>query len=160
MADFQFTSVPFDASGPIPAEYTCDGENVSPSLSWSTPPEGTESLALIVDDPDAPTPSAFTHWILFNLSPTLTSLPRSSHAGDPALNANGLAPKEGTNDFGDVSYGGPCPPRGENHRYFFSLYALDAPLDLSSGAKRNEVRHAIEGHVLAKAEHVGTYQRG
>jgi len=160
MSDFQFTDTPFEASGPIPAEYTCDGEDVSPPLAWSAPPEGTESLALVIDDPDAPGSGAFTHWVLFDLPPDATALPRDYAAGDPRLDAGDPSPREGVNDFGDPQYGGPCPPGGEEHRYVFSLYALDTTLDLESGAAPDAVHAAIEGHVLAEAEVVGTYQRG
>ena len=160
MPDFQFTSVPFAPAASIPAEYTCDGEDVSPPLSWRPPPKATESLALIVDDPDAPGTGAFTHWILFNLPPSVTSLPRAYGAGDPRVETDSLTPREGMNDFGDVGYGGPCPPIGETHRYIFTLYALPSPLDLSPGADRAEVMTVLDGHVSAKAEHVGTYQRG
>lgn len=160
MPDFQFTSVPFAPAASIPAEYTCDGEDVSPPLSWRPPPKATESLALIVDDPDAPGTGAFTHWILFNLPPSVTSLPRAYGAGDPRVEAESPTPREGMNDFGDVGYGGPCPPIGETHQYVFTLYALPSPLDLSPGADRAEVMTVLDGHVSAKAEHVGTYQRG
>jgi hypothetical protein len=160
VADFQFTDVPFDESGSIPAEYTCDGEDVSPALAWTGVPEDAASLALIVDDPDAPVPGAFTHWTLFNLPPDAAGLPRDYYAGDPRLDAGGLAPKEGVNDFGDVQYGGPCPPGGEEHRYVFSLYVLDAALALDAGADPEEVASAMKGHVVAEAECVGTYQRG
>jgi Raf kinase inhibitor-like YbhB/YbcL family protein len=119
MADVQFTDVPLNESGSIPPEYTCDGEDVSPPLAWAAPPDAAESLVLIVDDPDAPVPDSFTHWVLFNLSTEVTALPRDYHAGDPRLEADALDPKEGINDFGDVQYGGPCPPVGEEHRYVF-----------------------------------------
>ncbi|PQJ35384.1 hypothetical protein BSZ35_12935 [Salinibacter sp. 10B] len=160
MSDFQFTSVPFAPAASIPAEYTCDGEDVSPPLSWRPPPKATESLALVVDDPDAPGTGAFTHWILFNLPPSVTSLPRAYGAGDPRVDTESLTPREGMNDFGDVGYGGPCPPIGETHRYVFTLYALPSPLDLSAGADRAKVMTVLDGHVSTKAEHVGTYQRG
>jgi Raf kinase inhibitor-like YbhB/YbcL family protein len=107
MADVQFTDVPLNESGSIPPEYTCDGEDVSPPLAWAAPPDAAESLVLIVDDPDAPVPDSFTHWVLFNLSTEVTALPRDYHAGDPRLEADALDPKEGINDFGDVQYGGP-----------------------------------------------------
>lgn len=159
MPDFQFTDVPFEESGPIPVEYTCDGEDVAPPLAWTAPPDGTRSLALVVEDPDAPMPGAFTHWVLFNLPPNATALPGRYKAGDSRLDADGIEPREGINDFGDVGYGGPCPPRGEDHRYVFSLYALDTTLALDEGADPDEVASAIEGHVQAEAEVVGTYQR-
>jgi len=158
MAAFQFTETPFPASGPIPAEYTCDGANVSPALAWTAPPAGTESLVLVVDDPDAPGTEAFTHWVIFNLSPDTTSLPRNCASGD-LRGADGARPAEGVNDFGDVGYGGPCPPRGEDHRYVFSLAALDTTLSLGEGAGPDAVAAAMKGHVIAEAEVVGTYQR-
>lgn len=159
MADFQFTNVPFEVSDPIPVEYTCDGEDVSPPLEWAASPDGTESLVLIVDDPDAPVPSAFTHWVLFNLPPDAEELPRNYRTEDPHPAADGLEPHAGRNDFGDVGYGGPCPPTGETHRYVFTLYALDTTLDLDPGVQLQAVTDAMEGHVLAEAEHVGTYRR-
>lgn len=159
MADVQFTEVPFEESGPIPSEYTCDGEDVSPPLAWTDPPAGTDSLVLIVDDPDAPVPGSFTHWVLFNLPPTTTALPRDYSDGDLRLEPDGPSPVEGVNDFGDVGYGGPCPPGREEHRYVFFLSALDTTLSLDRGADPDEVTAAMDGHVLAKAEFVGTYQR-
>lgn len=160
MADFQFTDTPFDAEASIPTEFTCDGEDVSPPLEWTAPPDGTESLVLLVEDPDAPVPKAFTHWILFNLPADAQQLPRHYRTEDPHPSANGLEPHAGRNDFGDVGYGGPCPPDGDDpHRYFFRLHALDTTLDLDPGAEPDAVAAAIDGHVLATAEHVGTYQR-
>lgn len=130
MSDFQFTDVPFDDSSLIPTEYTCDGEDVSPPIGWAVPPADAETLALIVDDPDAPGPGAFPHWVLFDLPGSLTELPRAYSTGDPRVDTKSVHPGEAVNDFGDVGYGGPCPPAGERHCYVFTLYALDAALEL------------------------------
>ena len=157
MSEFQLTDPPFASGAPIPQAYTCDGANVSPALAWTAPPAGTESLVLVVDDPDAPGPGSFTHWVVFNLPPTVTALPRDVDVG--SLGGDGWAPVEGTNDFGDVGYGGPCPPPGERHRYIFSVYALDIRLDLEAGVGPMAVVGSMMGHVQAKAELVGTYQR-
>lgn len=160
MSEFQFTDVPFEASASIPPEYTCDGEDVSPPLVWTDPPDETASLTLIVDDPDAPGAGVFTHWVLFNVPGFVTELPRAYSAGDPRIPTDQLVPREGINDFGDVGYGGPCPPAGEPHRYIFSLYALDTDLDVEAGADPDHVKGALDGHVLNTAEHMGLYQRG
>lgn len=156
--DLAFTSAPFSSGDPIPREYTCEGADVSPALEWAHLPEDTESLTLIVDDPDAPG-QIFTHWVLFDLPGDTTSLARDvdvpHHFGDATP-----APEEGTNDFGDSGYGGPCPPPGDGpHRYFFRLYALDTVLDLGAGATKKQVTDAMEGHVLDETEYVGTYER-
>ncbi len=122
-----FTSHPFEHAEPVPTEYTCEGADVSPPLAWDNVPDTAESLALIVDDPDTPG-RTFTHWILFNLSPDQMQLPRDFDV-HPAETEP--PPVEGTNDFGDTGYGGPCPPPGDDsHRYFFRLYALDTTLGL------------------------------
>ena len=151
------TSTVFAHQGDVPKRYTCEGEDVSPPLSWSNPPEGTESFALIVDDPDAPDPKAprmtWVHWVLYNLPPTARGLP----AG---VTTEGLPPGtgEGLNDWKRTGYGGPCPPIGR-HRYFHKLYALDTLLpDLGTSTKAT-LEKAIEGHVLARAELVGTYEK-
>ncbi len=145
----------FGASEPIPRRYTCDGEDVSPPLRWSGVPDGTRSLALIVDDPDAPDPAApkmvWSHWVVYNLPPGMDGLPE----GIAGLPAGGL---DGINDWNRVGYGGPCPPVGR-HRYFFRLYALDAVLPNLERPSRPELLQAMQGHVIAEAELVGTYQR-
>ncbi len=159
MADtFTFRSAAFNSGGAIPQQYTCDGSNVSPPLSWNNIPEDTRSLALIVDDPDAPG-KTFVHWLLFNLPPDRDVLPEDlnveQHSGDA-----GQTPLEGTNDFGDQGYGGPCPPRGDDaHRYSFRLYALDTMLDLGAGATKRQLTQAMDGHILAEADIMGTYRR-
>ncbi len=136
----------------IPKRYTCDGEDISPALRWRNIPSGTQSLALIMDDPDAPG-GTFTHWVLFNLPAAPTELAEAQKPG-----ALGIS---GTNDFGRRGYGGPCPPPGLGaHRYFFTLYALDVPsLGLSEGAKWADVEKAMRGHVLGQGQWMGRYQR-
>ncbi len=142
----------FSANGLIPSEYTCDGKNISPPLTWTEVPAATKSLALIVDDPDAPR-GTFVHWVAYNLPATLTGLP--AHVTKQTDLANGL---QGKNDFSSLGYGGPCPPSG-THRYFFKLYALDQTLTLPAGASKPQVLAAAEGHILASAELIGRYQR-
>lgn len=148
------TSQGFTNGSDIPTKYTCDGENVSPALAWKDVPSGTKSLALIVDDPDAPV-GTWVHWVLFNIPPDATALPETA-SSEPEL-ADGS--RNGTNDFKTLGYGGPCPPKGAPHRYFFKLYALDRKLDLPSGAKKAQVEKAIEGHILAQTELMGRYAR-
>jgi Raf kinase inhibitor-like YbhB/YbcL family protein len=148
MADFELTSSVFDEGQPIPEKYSCDGENVSPSLSWSSPPEGTRSFALIVHDPDAPS-GDFVHWVAWGIDPGAGGLEEGAHP-----------PGEGANGFGENGYGGPCPPPGHGaHRYFHELFALDTELDLEEGASSEQLEDAMEGHVLGGAELVGTYER-
>ncbi len=147
----------FEPNGEIPARYTCDGQDVSPPLEWSGVPEGTRSLALIVDDPDAPDPAAprmvWVHWVLYNIPPDARGLPEGVGPAD-------LPPgtRQGLNDWKRTGYGGPCPPIGR-HRYFFKLYALGEELpDLGTPTKAQLLK-AMEGRILAQAELVGTYQR-
>ncbi len=148
MADFALESTAFGNAQPIPPRYTCDGEDLSPALRWTDVPEAARSLALVVDDPDAPS-GIFTHWVAWGLDP-----------GAGELGEGEAAPSEGQTDFGAVGYGGPCPPPGHGrHRYVFRLYALDSELDLESGAGKADLERAIEGHVLTTAELVGTYER-
>ena len=148
MAGFALLSSVFEHGGPIPERHTCEGEDVSPPLSWSGAPEGTRSLALVVEDPDAPA-RTFTHWLGWRLDP-----------GAGELGEGEAAPVEGRNDFGTSGYRGPCPPpsRGR-HRYFFRLYALDFDPELRPGARRGELERALEGHTLAVAELIGTHER-
>lgn len=138
----------FENHQPIPARYTCDGEDVSPFLRFMNTPKNTKSLAIIVDDPDAPR-GTFDHWIIWNLPPDLKQLSE----GESSSSA-----KQGTNGFQQTGYRGPCPPPGKPHRYFFKLYALDALLPLSEGASKHELEQAMQGHILEKAELIGTYQ--
>lgn len=151
------TSSAFAHNGPIPKLYTCQGKDVSPALAWSGLPAGTKSLALIVDDPDAPDPAApkmtWVHWVLYNMPASASGLPE---AVAPAALPAGT--REGKNDWKRTGYGGPCPPIGR-HRYFHKLYALDVMLaDLKQPTKA-ELERAMQGHVLAKAELMGTYQK-
>ena len=151
------TSTAFSHGQAIPLEYTCDGEDISPPLAWEGLPAGTKSLALIVDDPDAPDPNApkmtWVHWILYNLPPTTTSMPRG--VGEADLPA-GM--REGLNDWKRAGYGGPCPPIGR-HRYSHKLYALDVTLPDLGVPTKATLEKAMTGHVLASAELVGTYER-
>lgn len=140
----------FTHGGPIPGRYTCDSDNVSPALSFDQVPRDAETLALVMDDPDAPS-GAFTHWTWWNLPVSVAAL-----ADDAHMREKGAI--EGTNSFGDIGYGGPCPPTG-THRYNLRLYALDTTLDLAEGASRKDLDAAIQGHVVAQAELLGTYAR-
>lgn len=139
-------------NGRVPKEFTCDGADNSPQLAWSAPPVATKSLALIVADPDAPS-GTFTHWVLYNI-PAGT---RSLAEGLPHLAQLADGSRQGRNDFGKPGYGGPCPPHGQEHRYVFTLYALDATVDLPPGA--TGVEGALKGHVLAQAELTARYGR-
>ncbi len=143
----------FGNMGDIPIKYTCDGEDISPPLSWEGQPSGVVSYVLIVDDPDAPG-RVFTHWVLYNIPSDINSLPEN--VPKQKETAYGI---QGRNDFGRIGYGGPCPPRGKPHRYFFKLYALDVKLNLPPGASKREVENAIKGHVLAQTQIVGLYRR-
>ena len=154
---FVLTSGVFAQGGEIPRLYTCQGKDIAPPLAWTGAPAGTKSLALIVDDPDAPDPKApmmtWVHWVLYNIPPTAGGLPQAATARDlPA------GTKEGLNDWKRTGYGGPCPPIGR-HRYFHKLYVLDTVLaDLGTPIKA-KLEAAMEGHILAKAELVATYQK-
>jgi Raf kinase inhibitor-like YbhB/YbcL family protein len=156
-APFSITSSAFAAGASIPSAYTCEGRNTSPPLAWSGVPLAAKSLALVMDDPDAPDPAApkrvFVHWVLYDLPPTSTGLP-------PAVNSRALpaGTREGTNDWNRAGYGGPCPPVGR-HRYFFKLYALDVVLPDLHGPTKRQLEAAMAGHVLAQAEVIGTYQK-
>ncbi len=153
----KIVSTAFKHEGAIPSRYTCDGSNVSPPLSWSAVPPETKSLALIVTDPDAPDPEApkmtWVHWVLYDLPADATGLRE-------AIPSKGLPPGalEGANDWGKTGYGGPCPPIGR-HRYLHTLYALDTLLGDLDEPTRAALLSAIQGHVLASAELIGTYQR-
>ena len=149
---FELISTAFEQGEPIPAKYSCNGEDISPSLAWGDPPEGTQSLALTMDDPDAPV-GTWDHWILFNISPDVRELPEGMKAG---MKLEGVAPVFGKNSWGRSDYGGPCPPSG-THRYFFKLYALDTTLSLDQNADKTQVLAAMEGHILAKTELMGTF---
>lgn len=152
------SSQAFSHGGNIPRRFTCEGEDISPDLAWSNLPPGTKSLALIVDDPDAPDPAApkltWVHWVLYNIPPEANGLKAALTAGDLPRGT-----KEGLNDWKRTGYGGPCPPIGW-HRYFHKLYALDVILPDLGKPTKAQVETAMAGHVVAKAELVGTYQKG
>lgn len=150
----ELTSTAFQPGAAIPKPYTGDGADHSPPLRWSEPPAGTRSLALICDDPDAPR-GTWVHWVLFNLPPQSGEL----EEGLPTVDTLANGAKQGTNDFGKVGYGGPAPPGGKPHRYFFKLYALDTVLDLPAGATKAELVDAMKGHVLAEGQLMGIYRR-
>ena len=154
---FAIASTAFPPDGPIPARHTCEGGDISPPLAWSGAPAATRSLALIVDDPDAPDPAAprmtWVHWVLYNIPVSASGLAEDI---DPSALPAGT--REGVNDWGRTGYGGPCPPIGR-HRYFHKLYALDVVLPDLGRPTKAQVEKAIEGHVVARAELVGTYQR-
>jgi len=151
----KIVSAAFAHQGAIPSHHTCDGADVSPPLSWSGVPHGAESLVLIVDDPDAPDPAApamtWVHWLLYNIPAQATGLEEAARS----LPAGTL---EGLNDWKRTGYGGPCPPVGR-HRYFFKLYALDLLLPELRRPRKAALEKAMQGHVIAKAELVGTYQK-
>ena len=151
--EMKVTSSAFEDGGMIPAKYTCDGADISPPLSWEGVPEGTMSIALISDDPDAPV-GTWVHWVLFNLPGETRELPENIPAEETL--ANGA--KQGTTDFGTVGYGGPCPPSG-THRYFFKVYALDTEIALESGADKSKLLKAMEGRILGQSELMGRYKR-
>ncbi|MCH8310051.1 MAG: YbhB/YbcL family Raf kinase inhibitor-like protein, partial [Chloroflexi bacterium] len=137
--EIQLSSSAFANGESIPKVYTCDGADVSPPLDWSGLPSGVQSLALIVDDPDAPR-GTWVHWVVYGLAPDLRNLPQD---------ASGVAFISGTNDFGNAAYGGPCPPSGPAHRYFMRLYALDSTLDLEGGATKPQLLNAMDGKIIA-----------
>jgi hypothetical protein len=142
----------FSCGGPIPARHTCDGADESPGLSWSAVPPGVKSFALIVEDPDAPV-GTWNHWLLWDLPASARGLPQGFEPGSSGVS--------GRNDFGRRGYGGPCPPPGHGpHRYFFRLYALDKDsLGLAEGSNRRALENALAGHLVAKAEYLGVYER-
>lgn len=131
----------------IPKKHTCEGEDVSPALNFSDIPEGTHSLAIIVDDPDAPS-GTFDHWLAWNIP-----------AATKTLGEGANIPRQGTNGFGDTRYRGPCPPRGKPHRYFFKIFALDSLLFIPEGSNKEALEEAMEGHILGEAQLIGIYQR-
>jgi Raf kinase inhibitor-like YbhB/YbcL family protein len=148
------TSPAFTEGSPIPPEYTCDGENASPPVGWTGIPEGTKSIALICDDPDAPM-GTWVHWVMYGIPPDSTGLGESV----PKTKTLPDGSTQGLTDFEYHGYGGPCPPPGKPHRYFFKIYALDTALDLGPDAKKKDLEKAMKGHILAKGELMGTYQR-
>ena len=150
----KITSSAFADGSPIPAKYTADGADVSPPLAWSDPPANTQFFALICDDPDAPR-ATWVHWMLFNLPANAVQLPEAM----PATADLPKGARHGVNDFGNYGYGGPSPPKGKPHRYYFKLYALDGFLKLPEGATKATVEQAMQGHILEQAQWMGTYQR-
>jgi hypothetical protein len=150
----QLTSPAFAQGQPIPKKYTCEGPDLSPPLKWSSAPEGTKSFALICDDPDAPV-GTWVHWVIYNIPASATELQEGVPKAETVLGGA----KQGMNDFKRIGYGGPCPPPGNPHRYFFKLYALDTELNLKTGATKGDLVEAMQGHILAEAQLVGTYKR-
>ena len=149
LAKMTVTSRAFSSNGAIPVDFTCDGADRSPSLSWSAPPQATEAFALLADDPDA-SGGDFTHWVAFNIAKDARSLPEGA---DPAT----LGGAVGINGFNRPGYSGPCPPRQEMHRYYFRVFALNARIDAPPGATRDAVEAAMSGHVLAEGSVMGTF---
>ncbi|YAG12942.1 YbhB/YbcL family Raf kinase inhibitor-like protein [Nostoc sp. DSM 114161] len=143
----------FNPNELIPVKYTCDGQDISPPLLWEEIPIGTQSIALVVDDPDAPG-RTFVHWVVYDIPNTIRQLPEHT----PTVKTLPNGGIQGKNDFGNFGYGGPCPPSGIHH-YFFKLYALDKSLGLPAGATKNQILVAMESHVLATAELIGRYKR-
>ena len=152
-ATIELTSSAFVQGEPIPAKHTCSGEDTSPPLAWGEPPAGTQSFALIMDDPDAPG-GTWVHWVFFNIPVNIRSLPEAFPSGDTFPDGS----LGGNNNWGRTGYGGPCPPSG-THRYFFKLYALDEMLAINAGASKGELEKAMVGHILAYAELMGTFSK-
>jgi Raf kinase inhibitor-like YbhB/YbcL family protein len=150
----ELTSTAFEEGGSIPAKLTCAGEDVSPYLEWHNVPEGTKSLALICDDPDAPM-GTWVHWVIYGIPADTTSL---AEGVPPKESIDGVA-LQGKNDFKRIGYGGPCPPPGKPHRYYFKLYALDTEPDLKPGATKKDLEKAMKGHILAQGQLMGTFKR-
>ncbi len=150
----KLTSTAFAEGDTIPKKFTCDGDDISPPLRWEGVPASAVSLALICDDPDAPR-GTWVHWVLFNLPPELTELPENV----PPQKEPSILASQGINDFQKIGYGGPCPPPGKPHRYYFKLYALDRRLDLEAGVTKAQVEAMMKGHVLAEGQLMGTYGR-
>ena len=151
---FSIRAEAFNPGADIPRKFSCQGSDTSPALVWTDPPAGTQSIVLIVDDPDAPA-GTWVHWVLYDLPP---SARRLREALPPTGEVAGGG-RQGANDFGKTGYGGPCPPPGKPHRYFFKLYALDNRLNLKAGATKADVVQAMKGHILAKTEVMGRYAR-
>ena len=152
---FSIQTSAFTPGGTIPKKYTCDGDDVSPELTWSGQPAGTQAFALIADDPDAPA-GTWTHWVAWNIPASTTKLVEGTPKNDTLADGT----RQGMNDFKKIGYNGPCPPPGKPHRYFFKLYALGTKLDVKGGASRGEVESAIKkGKVLGQAEVMGRFGR-
>jgi Raf kinase inhibitor-like YbhB/YbcL family protein len=148
------SSTSFSPGGDIPKKFTCDDADVSPELSWTGAPAAVASFALIADDPDAPVGN-WNHWVLFDLPPQTAQLVE----GFPKVDEVPTGGRQGRNDFKKIGYGGPCPPPGKPHRYFFKLYALDRMLNLKPGVSKQDVEQAMKGHILGQAELMGKYGR-
>ncbi|HEX2906025.1 MAG TPA: YbhB/YbcL family Raf kinase inhibitor-like protein [Phototrophicaceae bacterium] len=148
------TSTAFKEGQPLPPEYTCSGKDQSPPLAWTGLPTNTICLALLMDDPDAPV-GDWVHWIIYNIPPEEKGLA----AGVPAIEKLSDGACQGINDFHRIGYGGPCPPKGKPHRYFFKLYALDTELHFAAGATKQTLLQAMQGHIVAETHLMGTYQR-
>ncbi|MDP3143323.1 MAG: YbhB/YbcL family Raf kinase inhibitor-like protein [Candidatus Omnitrophota bacterium] len=152
----EIASPAFANNTEVPRKYTCQGEDISPPLSWSDAPEGTKSLVLISDDPDAPA-GTWVHWTVFNIPADKKELKEGE--GIPAKKQLADGSRQGMTDSGSVGYHGPCPPPGRYHRYFFKLYSLDTLLSLDAGATKEEIEQAMESHILVKAEILGKFKR-
>ena len=153
-SEFKIESIAFKEGAEIPKKFTCEGEDISPVLHWSHPPRGTQSFALIAEDPDAPS-GTWIHWVVYDLPARLRGLPDNV----PKLGEIPGGGVQGRNDFGRIGYGGPCPPAGNAHHYFFKLYALDKMLHLQPGEGKNDVLDAAKNHVLGKAQFMGLFRR-
>ncbi len=151
---FQISSSAFSEGGTIAKKFTCDGPDVSPALTWKDAPASAQAFALIMDDPDAPV-GTWVHWVLYNLPASTKELPEGVEKSEQL--SNGAL--QGRNDFRKIGYGGPCPPPGKPHRYYFKLYALDRKLDLKTGATKAEVEAAMKGHILGQTQIMGRYGR-
>jgi len=145
--DFQLTSTAFEANADIPKKYTCDGGDINPPLAFKNVPAKTKSLALTISDPDAPE-GTWSHWVIYNIPPNTGEIIENTNPGT-----------EGLNDFGKYTYGGPCPPDERLHHYIFRLYALNTILNINEGPSLSEVEKALRGHIIAKTELIGTYQK-
>jgi len=148
------TSPEFSEGEAIPKKFTCDAQDVSPQLKWNEPPAKTQSFALVMDDPDAPA-GTWVHWVLYDLAADTGELPEGVAKQEQLASGT----RQGRNDFGKIGYGGPCPPPGKPHRYFFKLYALDTRLNLKSGATKADLERAMKSHIVAQAELIGRYGR-
>lgn len=158
MSTIEVRSSAFDTHKPIPRKFTADGANISPTLRWSGAPAGTREFALIVDDPDAPQSEPWVHWVIYRLAVYITSLPEGVTPSERVADPPGAL--QGRNSWGRIGYGGPEPPRGHGvHHYHFTLYALDTRLQLPPGARKEQLLAAMEGHILARGELIGTYER-
>ena len=154
----QLTSPAFETGGTIPKKFTCDGPDVSPALKWSDPPSGTQSFAVIMDDPDAPRAEPWVHWVLYKVPAGTTALAEGIPTSEKLSEPDGAL--QGKNSWGTIGYRGPAPPPGHGvHHYHFKLYALDAALALKPGADKKALLDAMAGHILAQGEVIGTYQR-